>query len=298
MNIAQLIHTPEKLDKETLYDLRSLIATHPYYQPARILLLQNLYLLHDSSFDEELRRTAIYVTDRNTLFNMIEAAHYRMHKQVGSVQNSKTKDEDRTSSLIDTFLDSIPEDTAEPEEKKQRKPTPTDATVDYVSYLMELEEDADTSNASDKVMPITSKHPKPSNDDRTTSLINNFLEDGGFTLREEENLEYVPETEDYIQASTTKKDSNEKEVSTSNSKVDNITTIAQNSISESNVQTPIEEPAITIRTADEYIKNGQYETALQIIKQLNLNNSKKSVYFADQIRFLEKLVINDRNKKQ
>ena len=38
--------------------------------------------------------------------------------------------------------------------------------------------------------------------------------------------------------------------------------------------------------------------ALEIIKQLNLNNSKKNAYFADQIRFLEKLIINNNfNKK-
>ena len=48
------------MDKETLYDLRSLLALYPYYQPARLLLLQNLYLLHDPSFDEELRRSAVY----------------------------------------------------------------------------------------------------------------------------------------------------------------------------------------------------------------------------------------------
>ena len=49
MDITELIRHPEQMDKETLYDLRSLLALHPYYQTARILLLQNLYLLHDLS---------------------------------------------------------------------------------------------------------------------------------------------------------------------------------------------------------------------------------------------------------
>ena len=59
MEIEQLIKHPEKMNRETLYDLRSLIALYPYYQTARILLLQNLYILHDASFDEELRRSAL-----------------------------------------------------------------------------------------------------------------------------------------------------------------------------------------------------------------------------------------------
>ena len=47
-----------------------------------------------------------------------------------------------------------------------------------------------------------------------------------------------------------------------------------------------------------YIKQQKYEQALAIIKRLSLNFPKKSVYFADQIRFLEYLIINEKNKKQ
>ena len=50
--IAELIKHPEYLDRDTLYELRSTLALYPYYQTARLLMLQNLYLLHDPSFDE------------------------------------------------------------------------------------------------------------------------------------------------------------------------------------------------------------------------------------------------------
>ena len=43
------------MNRETLYDLRALLALYPYYQTARLLMLKNLYLLHDPSFDEEQR---------------------------------------------------------------------------------------------------------------------------------------------------------------------------------------------------------------------------------------------------
>ena len=76
MELTQLMQHPELMDKETLYDLRSLIALYPYYQPARLLMLQNLYILHDPTFDEELRRAAIYITDRKVIFNLVEASHY------------------------------------------------------------------------------------------------------------------------------------------------------------------------------------------------------------------------------
>jgi len=41
-----------------------------------------------------------------------------------------------------------------------------------------------------------------------------------------------------------------------------------------------------------YVKQKRYDKALQIIKNLSLNYPEKSIYFADQIRFLEKLIIN------
>ena len=45
-----------------------------------------------------------------------------------------------------------------------------------------------------------------------------------------------------------------------------------------------------------YIKQGKYENAVKIIRQLSLKKKKKNRYFADQIRFLEKLIINNKHK--
>jgi hypothetical protein len=44
-----------------------------------------------------------------------------------------------------------------------------------------------------------------------------------------------------------------------------------------------------------YIQQRRYTKALEIIRKLNLNNPEKNIYFADQIRFLEKLIINVKN---
>ncbi len=49
--------------------------------------------------------------------------------------------------------------------------------------------------------------------------------------------------------------------------------------------------------ANIYIKQQKYERALEIIKRLSLNYPEKNVYFANQISFLEKLIINKKHKK-
>jgi hypothetical protein len=46
--------------------------------------------------------------------------------------------------------------------------------------------------------------------------------------------------------------------------------------------------------AKKLISERKYSQAIEILKALNLNNPKKSVYFADQIRFLEKILANSK----
>ncbi len=64
------------------------------------------------------------------------------------------------------------------------------------------------------------------------------------------------------------------------------------SLSATTGETAIEDSFFTETLARIYIKQKRYEKALQIIKNLSLKYPEKNVYFADQIRFLEKLIIN------
>ena len=245
MEITELINHPERMDRDTLYELRSMLALHPYFQTARLLMLQNLYLLHDAAFDEELRRAAVYITDRKTIFQMIEAAHYQLRQQLSSNTSSTSPASaptSRTIDLIDTFLDSIPQD--EPSnEKPKRKPTPADAAVDYVAYLLAVEDD--------------NTDAKPAPQMKGQDLIDTFLEQerGRIML----DLPEEPTEEDH---------DHEEEG---------------------------EEEYFTETLARIYIKQGRYQRALDIITRLSEHYPKKNAYFADQIRFLEKLIINSKN---
>ena len=281
MELNRLIQHPEEMNRETLYDLRALLALYPYYQTARLLMLQNLYLLHDPSFDEELRRAAIYISDRKVIFQMVEAAHYQLKSQNSNRHEAvegKPKS-DRTSSLIDHFLHSIPteaeEREKEPEEK--RKPTPADAAVDYVAYLMETETETE--------------HEQPS---RTITLIDDFIEEGGFKLhkdKEEEKQECEEKEEE-------KQESEEADASEDTSTVEDGDAASKDKASDKADAADADGGGVFTETlARIYIKQGKYERAYQIIDRLYKQHPQKSAFYIDQLRFLEKLMLNEKKRK-
>ena len=250
MELTEYINHPERLDKETLYEFRSLLALYPYFQTARLLLLQNLYLLHDPTFDEELRRAAIYITDRKVIFQLVEAAHYeiRGRRKEEKALPAAEGGGSRTMSLIENFLDSIPKDEEDGQQKTPRKPTPADAAVDYVAYLLESE--GMTEDEKDDTPPL-----------RGQKLIDNFIRQDTGRIVLNEKPEFTPQV-------TTEEDKDG------------------------------EEEYFTETLARIYVKQGRYSKALEIIKRLSLAYPKKNAYFADQIRFLEKLIINNNKKSK
>ena len=60
-----------------------------------------------------------------------------------------------------------------------------------------------------------------------------------------------------------------------------------------NDPTQIDDSMLSESLAKMYIARHKYSQALEIIKRLNLNYPENSIYFADQIRFLTKLVLNE-----
>ena len=193
-NLQQWIQHPETLNKDTLYELRTLVTRYPYFQSLRLLYLKNLYLLHDISFGAELRKAILYVADRRKLFYLIEGERYILKPRKKNMPSEAEVLEeepglDRTLSLIDAFLATVPEEVS--------GQTTLEYSTDYTTYLLQEDED-----------------------------------DSCFT----ETLAKI------------------------------------------------------------YVKQHRYSKALEIIKKLSLNYPKKNAYFADQIRFLEKLIINAKSK--
>jgi len=263
MDLYQYIGHPELLDHDSLYELRSLLARYPYYQSARLLYLQNLYLLHDSSFGDELRKAAIYVADCRVLFDMIEGKNYVIEPHERSIGEEKDiQKTDRTLSLIDQFLRTLPSIEGD------RKNVPVNPATDYVGYLMQMDDLEPENQLSEQ--------------DRTDDIINQFItthpSTGHIDLSQAPST--VPKSSETIAVSS----------------LQNSQPIADNV--QENEDGNFDDACLTETLAKIYIKQHRYVKALEIIRRLNLKNPKKSAYFADQMRFLEKLIINNKNNKE
>ncbi len=280
--LQQWIQHPETLNKDTLYELRTLVVRYPYFQSLRLLYLKNLYLLHDITFGAELRKAVLYVADRRVLFYLIEGDRYALKSRKPSLLSSKVLEEepgvDRTLSLIDAFLATVPEE--------HSQATELDYAVDYTTYLLQDDgrEDAET--------PAGEEVPKL----RGHELIDGFI-------RKSEAAEQPVFERPVCLEDTPVLSEEEERPFEGNEDVQAVVSKDGTSPSEDDEtndgQSPrdgVDDSCFTETLAKIYIKQHRYDKALEIIKKLSLNYPKKNAYFADQIRFLEKLIINAKSK--
>lgn len=131
-----------------------------------------------------------------------------------------------------------------------------DYSMDYTAYLLEDETSDDTSNESAEATPKLRGH----------ELIDDFLEKS-----ESESPPLCLRTF-------------EEEV------------VQEEAVREEVTPEEEDDSCFTETLAKIYVKQRRYSKALEIIKKISLKYPKKNAYFADQIRFLEKLIINTKSK--
>ncbi len=266
--LNDLINNPELMGDETLAELKSLISRYPYFQTAWLLYLKNLYLLKSPLFKEELRRGALYVADLSVLFYFIEGEKYSIDCFKGN-SSDVVQTNDRTLDIINRFLSEIPNDKGFSSDLSVQLET----VPDYSSLLL-LNPSEEKSNDDTIVSsPL-----------RGQDLIDSFIEksESGQFLNEKNSK---PEETDKVDEAGDEPDYYAGDTD------DDASIPAENKSLDGG-----EDEYLTETLAKIYVKQQRYDKALEIIKKLNLKYPKKNIYFADQIRYLERLIINAKSK--
>lgn len=255
-DLYRLLENPSLLSESTLPEMEKLVKDYPYFHTARLLYLKNLAVLNDVRWKDEVKRMAVNVRDRRKLFVLLEGEKYGLKPpSVGE----RAVDKEDAFSLIDAFLSSSAENKSvddQPEEDTSLLFHPS-ASSDYLHWSLSVSEEKEEEK--------TAAPPLQHQD-----LIDSFL-------LEEEQKPAVSRLA--RQMDEMKQDMQE------------VHDDKEESADEAHPKS-LDDSYFTETLARIYVKQKRYEKALQIIKNLSLKYPEKNVYFADQIRFLEKLIIN------
>lgn len=83
MNVSQftyLLQKPETISAEQTRELEIIIREYPYFQAARALQLKGLRLQDSFQYNQTLKTTAAYTSDRSVLFDFITSKNFEQHE--------------------------------------------------------------------------------------------------------------------------------------------------------------------------------------------------------------------------
>ncbi|MCC8176135.1 MAG: hypothetical protein LIO91_06855 [Bacteroidales bacterium] len=221
--------------------------------PATLLLSR----MHPQVAEEQAReiteRLAILSPSRETLASILlpEAAAW-----LNFYHEQKGPEPLTTDQVIDKFIDNY--GGRDPKEDALLERLIFHPTADYAQVLAEEEE---------SFLPTPNDAPEGSQD----ALINSFILEHRKAASDDTRAALGGPALDGRDKPSTQDDASRGDLPTGS-------------------QSPRPAPALSESLAKIYTKQGRYEQAFEIISQLSLNNPEKSIYFADQLRFLRKLI--------
>ena len=267
--IINLITQRQPLTDETLSKLQNLTEKYPYFSAAQVLFTLNLKSRDDSRWDASLLKSACYIGDRQQLFYLIETLPAAEEPSELAPSDDAPAPSDYApvqpdDAPVQPDYAPVPPDDApvQPDDA----PVPSDDAPVPSDDAPVQPDDVPKQDSHTVAKPDTEKSAPPVDQ---AAVIDSFLSRQPGNQPTE--LVYAVVHADYAEKF-----------------------LMDAEDLEDDAQTADTEEFLTETLAKIYIKQKKYEQALKIIRQLNLDNPEKSCYFADQIRFLEKLINNSK----
>jgi hypothetical protein len=310
-DFTYILQNPQVITHEQTVGVKSIIDEFPYFQSARAIYLKGLKNQSSISYNQELKITAAYTTDRSILFDFITSeafiqneisdfikqsiAHLKdieVDAEDLSVNKSVSIDDDLKQQISETdgVLDPALFQPKEARPKKQRL-----FTLDESEAIEDVTAETKTQEASaEDILNLG----KPLQFDRKEShSFNEWLKLTRFKpINREAEKETAPVTE-------TSEDALEKEKKFA--LIDNFIAknpkispkkplIQKGNLAKAQMIQP--EALMTETLARIYVEQKNYKKAIQSYKILSLKYPEKSSFFANQIKAVEQL--QEHNNKE
>jgi len=248
-----LVRQPETVNAQYIVDLKEMVELYPYFVPARLFLAKALKTSNSIYYESNIKVASLYSPSRRWLY-------YYLNPE--KMLSNEPYQRERTGKSSGGYFDMIDVVQSKGGDTKQS--------------LKNLADRLKSARAMVMSVPLVPKYKEA---------------DAEKAVKEIDEIKVVKAIVEIKAVDTVNetKDINEVEESVFFKRIRNIAEEKRETHVSEDYFSSIE-LEITEFNAKKLITEQKYKDAIVILKQLNLNNPKKSVYFADQIRFLEKVI--------
>ena len=257
---SALIFNPNTVQAAHETDLKDIVDFYPYFSHAKVLYLKSLQLSGNLLFESYIASTSLYASDRESLFFYLHP-----EKKLSKTPSDYQREERFTGSYFDLLEMTEGAGGEQPISLKK-------IAEQLRASRMSLEDEQKLEVAQKSEVKKSAEEPKVEQREKDTY---------------EEKVGLVGDVDSGAEVSSSEKIKKEKiepekvEISVSEKPYIPVPDYFK-------AEDPLEKMSLEEKSKW-YIQQKKYPEAIKILKQLYLINPKKSIYFADQIRFLEKI---------
>jgi hypothetical protein len=300
----KIINDTSTVDRQTIGEIRELIDLFPYFQSAHMLLLKGLNNTSDIKFESQLKRSAIYIADREVLYHLINRENQTstVNTEFVEAESSGIPDlTDNQQTVIETGKNSL--DLINEIEKNQQV-TRENVNIDLPTHgmprslLIAEESEEDDSENIVFLLDDGQEHFEESVIFRDPAVFSGT--DDLLVLDNQESISDspeeildanpIPETVEKPSRKQLQSDLIDKFI-IANPRIEPIRDKSDLPIEDKSNQFSEEKGGfITETLAKIYINQGYYSKAIDIYEKLSLKFPEKSSYFAAQIEKVKGLI--------
>ena len=304
-DFIQILQQPQTVSQEQTNALSGIIEEFPYFQSARAVYLKGLKNKESFKYNQALKQTAAYTTDRSILFDFITSESFNQNEisdyikqNTAYINNLDVTAEDISVNKSVTFDDDL--DTHIKATKEIINPELFQPKIEIKEIAKFNKDEVETEDQKEKTPEKVLNIGKPLEFDKTeTHSFNEWLkltsfnpikrnEDTSEDTFIEEETNNTSESEPEQESDRDKKFELIDKFIASNPKLEPAKTSGkkQNLAKDRMIQP---EALMTETLARIYVEQKNYKKAIQSYKILSLKYPEKSGFFADQIKAIEQL---------
>ncbi|MFD2725328.1 hypothetical protein [Hyunsoonleella rubra] len=309
-DFTYLLQNPKEVNIQKTEALRSILEDYPYFQSAKALYLKGLKHQESSDYNQALKTTAAYTTDRSILFDFITSDSFVQNEISKAIKKNVTYLNDievvaddisvNKSTTIDDALKLQIKETSgvldpelfQPKNPSEKRTVPF--KLDESEKIEDVTENTKTQEASaEDILNLG----KPLQFDRREShSFNEWLKLTRYKpiKRDESQKVSEPLKAEHSPEKTKKSELIDRFIAENPRITPSKSPSTKGNLAKAQMIQP--ETLMTETLARIYVEQKNYKKAIQSYKILSLKYPEKSSFFANQIRAVEQL--QEQNKKE